>query len=44
MPAREDHAQKDTLESPLTIPGELVAFQQVDLYAKVTGFVAGNES
>lgn len=31
--------KKDTLETHLTIPGELVAFQQVDLYAKVTGFV-----
>lgn len=31
--------KKDTLETRLTIPGELVAYQQVDLYAKVTGFV-----
>jgi membrane fusion protein (multidrug efflux system) len=31
--------KKDTLETKLTIPGELVAYQQVDLYAKVTGFV-----
>jgi membrane fusion protein (multidrug efflux system) len=31
--------KKDTLESRLTIPGELIAHQQVDLYAKVTGFV-----
>lgn len=31
--------KKDTLETSLTIPGELVAYQQVDLYAKVTGFV-----
>lgn len=30
---------KDTLETRLTIPGELIAWQQVDLYAKVTGFV-----
>src|SRR5262249_20354060 len=30
---------KDTLESQMTIPGELIAYQQVDLYAKVTGFV-----
>lgn len=30
---------KDTLETRLTIPGELVAHQHVDLYAKVTGFV-----
>ena len=31
--------KKDTLESELIIPGELIAYQQVDLYAKVTGFV-----
>src|SRR5690349_14690811 len=31
--------KKDTLETRLTIPGELLAYQQVDLYAKVTGFV-----
>jgi membrane fusion protein, multidrug efflux system len=31
--------KKDTLETSLTIPGELVAYQQVDLYAKVTGYV-----
>jgi len=31
--------KKDTLETRLIIPGELVAYQQVDLYAKVTGFV-----
>jgi len=31
--------KKDTLEARLTIPGELMAYQQVDLYAKVTGFV-----
>ncbi|WP_276371668.1 efflux RND transporter periplasmic adaptor subunit [Chryseolinea sp. H1M3-3] len=31
--------KKDTLETTLTIPGELMAYQQVDLYAKVTGFV-----
>src|SRR5436189_4274115 len=31
--------RKDTLETRLTIPGELMAYQQVDLYAKVTGFV-----
>lgn len=31
--------KRDTLETRLTIPGELVAYQQVDLYAKVTGFV-----
>lgn len=31
--------KKDTLETRLSIPGELIAYQQVDLYAKVTGFV-----
>ena len=31
--------KKDTLEGRMTIPGELIANQQVDLYAKVTGFV-----
>jgi len=31
--------KKDTLEGQMTIPGELIAYQQVDLYAKVTGFV-----
>ena len=31
--------KKDTLESQMTIPGELIPYQQVDLYAKVTGFV-----
>jgi membrane fusion protein (multidrug efflux system) len=31
--------KKDTLVKDITIPGELVAYQQVDLYAKVTGFV-----
>jgi RND family efflux transporter MFP subunit len=31
--------KKDTLETSMTIPGELVAYQQVDLYAKVTGYV-----
>jgi RND family efflux transporter MFP subunit len=31
--------KKEVLETNLTIPGELVAYQQVDLYAKVTGFV-----
>lgn len=31
--------QNETLSSTLMIPGELVAYQQVDLYAKVTGFV-----
>lgn len=31
--------QKEKLSSALMIPGELIANQQVDLYAKVTGFV-----
>ncbi|MCE7039403.1 efflux RND transporter periplasmic adaptor subunit [Dyadobacter sp. CY312] len=31
--------QKGTLSSNLQIPGELIAFQQVDLYAKVSSFV-----
>jgi membrane fusion protein (multidrug efflux system) len=31
--------KKDTLIKDMTIPGELLAYQQVDLYAKVTGFV-----
>ena len=31
--------QKGMLSSSLTIPGELVPFQQVDLYAKVSSFV-----
>jgi membrane fusion protein (multidrug efflux system) len=31
--------QKDMLSSSLQIPGELVAFQQVDLYAKENSFV-----
>ncbi len=31
--------EKDLLTSSLQLPGELLAFQQVDLYAKVTGFV-----
>lgn len=31
--------KKETLEGKMTIPGELIAYQQVDLYAKVTGFV-----
>lgn len=31
--------KKDTLETQMTIPGELIANQQVDLYAKVSGFV-----
>ncbi len=31
--------EKDKFETTLRLPGELIAFQQVDLYAKVTGFV-----
>lgn len=31
--------KKDKLKTTLTIPGELIPYQQVDLYAKVTGFV-----
>lgn len=31
--------REDSLVAQLTIPGELLAYQQVDLYAKVTGFV-----
>lgn len=31
--------QKDKFSTSLQLPGELIAFQQVDLYAKVTGFV-----
>ncbi|HEY0770800.1 MAG TPA: efflux RND transporter periplasmic adaptor subunit, partial [Sphingobacteriaceae bacterium] len=31
--------EKENFSSTLTIPGELIAYQQVDLYAKVTGFV-----
>ena len=31
--------QKDKFSTTLQLPGELIAFQQVDLYAKVTGFV-----
>jgi membrane fusion protein (multidrug efflux system) len=31
--------RKDKLASAIQIPGELAAFQQVDLYAKVTSFV-----
>lgn len=31
--------QKDKLTGALQLPGELIAFQQVDLYAKVTSFV-----
>jgi len=31
--------QKDLLTSDLQLPGELIAFQQVDIYAKVASFV-----
>lgn len=31
--------QKGALASSLQVPGELIAFQQVDLYAKVSSFV-----
>jgi membrane fusion protein, multidrug efflux system len=31
--------EQEKLTSTLMIPGELIAYQQVDLYAKVTGFV-----
>lgn len=31
--------KKDKLNTQLQLPGELVAFQQVDIYAKVTSFV-----
>jgi len=31
--------KKGTLSSSLQVPGELIAFQQVDLYAKVSSFV-----
>ncbi|GAB3338637.1 efflux RND transporter periplasmic adaptor subunit [Larkinella ripae] len=31
--------QKGTLSSNLQIPGELVAFRDVDIYARVTGFI-----
>jgi multidrug efflux pump subunit AcrA (membrane-fusion protein) len=31
--------QKDSINSAVRIPGELIAFQQVDLYAKVNSFV-----
>jgi membrane fusion protein, multidrug efflux system len=31
--------QKEKLSSDLSMPGELIAFQQVDLYAKVNSFV-----
>jgi membrane fusion protein (multidrug efflux system) len=31
--------KKDTLHTNVIIPGELIPYQQVDIYAKVTGFV-----
>lgn len=31
--------KKDKMSTALQLPGELIAFQQVDIYAKVTGFV-----
>jgi len=31
--------KKDTLETTMVIPGEMIPYQQVDLYAKFTGFV-----
>lgn len=31
--------EKGTISTNLTLPGELIAFQQVDLYAKVSSFV-----
>jgi len=31
--------QKGVLESSFQLPGELIAFQEVDLYAKVSSFV-----
>lgn len=31
--------EKGSLSSAITIPGELIAFQQVDLYAKVSSFI-----
>lgn len=33
------HLQKDKFSTAIQIPGELLAFQQVDLYAKVSSFV-----
>lgn len=38
-PAATFLLQKDLLSSTLNIPGELVSFQKVDLYAKVSSFV-----
>jgi multidrug efflux pump subunit AcrA (membrane-fusion protein) len=34
---------KEKLSSSIDIPGELIAFQQVDLYAKVSSFVKSLE-
>lgn len=40
MPAVEVISlQKDKLSTTLQLPGELIAFQQVDIYAKVSSFV-----
>lgn len=40
MPVMETfHLRKDKFSTSMQIPGELLAYQQVDLYAKVTGFV-----
>ncbi|MEJ0033376.1 MAG: efflux RND transporter periplasmic adaptor subunit [Bacteroidota bacterium] len=38
-PSETITVKKDTLESEMVIPGELIPHQQVDLYAKITGFV-----
>jgi RND family efflux transporter MFP subunit len=38
-PAETFLLQKDRFSNDLQIPGELTAYQQVDLYAKVNGFV-----
>lgn len=40
VPATEAfRLQKNNLSSSIKIPGELIAFQQVDMYAKVTGYI-----
>src|SRR5450756_1061266 len=38
-PAETFALQKGTLSTTLYVPGELIAFQQVDLYAKENAFV-----
>ena len=38
-PVETFHLQKDKFSTNIQIPGELIAYQQVDLYAKVTSFV-----